>query len=204
MDSKNNILSEKNSTRRLMFVLMVSFWIGEIIGTAVFCGNINDEALLIEKFFYNRFELTFGQAVINSFAGVAGLVVICAVLGMGAFFHFAEFSVPLFYGLGSGILLAEFNYSYGIKGMMLGYLIIVPYIVVSAMIVVVAAREAVSMSNVMLNNLIGRKDFRKINLELYITKYIILLMILFVSALADGAMNYFVLRLWLSVLGISE
>lgn len=207
MNGKKSVLSKSICNERDFILLALSgvFLIGELFGVIIFCksntGIISAQGF-IGNFFFNRLESTFLQTVIDSFSGNFILVILCAVLGSGAFFQPIEIIIPAFKGVGVGILLAEVYYSSGLKGIICSILLIVPYSAVSALIVSVAAREAVYMSNTVAQCIFKGNNYDKIDFDLYLTKYVILLALLAAAALADSLITYLSADIWTGLLEI--
>ena len=191
--------SDKNVI--LILGLMFLFLLGEFIGTVIFrIIKFDRNNNLIEMFFYNRLESTFLQTVINSFSGTFVLIALCIFLGMGAFAQPLEFMIPLFHGIGIGILLSDTYFAYGIKGIICSVFLIVPYSVLSSFIVIIAVREAVRMSNALSRNIINSNEHVKIDLNLYLTKYIILLFLLIILSVLNALVTFLGAELWTGLL----
>ncbi len=208
-----NRIKERNKLNRikpdkiLMYVLMAMFLLGEFVGTVLYCTVANEKLsdidVLSVQFLHSRINCTFFETVINSFSGPFVLVLLCMLIGFGAIFQPAAILVPFFRGLGIGITLAEINSVYMYKGFALSLIMIVPYTVVSAVIIISAARESVLMSSG-----IGRKIFGAdkggtfIDFKLYFIKFLILIAVLAASSLIDSLLTFAFAGLWARVQGM--
>ncbi len=208
-----NRIKERNKLNRikpdkiLMYVLMAMFLLGEFVGTVLYCTveneKLSDIDVLSVQFLHSRINCTFFETVINSFSGPFVLVLLCMLIGFGAIFQPVAILVPFFRGLGIGITLAEINSVYMYKGFALSLIMIVPYTVVSAVIIISSARESVLMSSC-----IGRKIFRAdkgstfIDFKLYFIKFLILIAVLAVSSLFDGLLTFVFAGLWTRIQGM--
>lgn len=201
MNNISKISSGSSSNRVMLNAMLLLFAVGELTGTVLFCtariSGLFELNGFLEKYFYNRLECTFVQAVINSFSGTFILIILCCLLGTGAFFKCIEYSIPLFQGMGTGILLAELNYSYGIKGLLFSLILIIPYHTISALTVAVAAREAAFMSGMISALMLKNSYTDKINFNLYLHKYIILTFIVLSASIIE-CMN---MGLWMKIFG---
>lgn len=202
MDKKiKGIYSEKI----ILYLLVLSFLSGELTGSVLSCiVDIDKINGIVDNFLCNRFYCTFIQTVINSFTSTFIFIILCAVLGMGAFFQLFEAVVPFFYGLGTGMVFTEMNRSYGFKGLLYSAMMIVPYTLISAITVIIASREALIMSNALAENiLINHPVERKFDLNLYLTKFLLLVIITAVASVADGIVTYFFTEFWADLLDIN-
>ncbi len=192
--------------RTLTYILMTMFCTGELAGTVLYLafqsGRLEAAGNILEKFFYNRMGCTFIQTVVNSFSGTFILMLCCMILGFGAVFQPIEISVPFFHGLGIGIVLAEMNGSYGFTGFWTSAIMIFPYSVVSAVIVIISAKESVMMSSAVCKNVFGGKSRTEIDVRLYAEKFLILLSAAALCSLIDGLTTYLFAGLWTRLLGI--
>ncbi len=202
-----NKLNRIKPDKILMYVLMAMFLLGEFVGTVLYCTVANEKLsdidVLSVQFLHSRINCTFFETVINSFSGPFVLVLLCMLIGFGAIFQPAAILVPFFRGLGIGITLAEINSVYMYKGFALSLIMIVPYTVVSAVIIISAARESVLMSSG-----IGRKIFSAdkggtfIDFKLYFIKFLILIAVLAASSLIDSLLTFAFAGLWARVQGM--
>ena len=189
------------SEKIMLYLLILLFFAGEIAGTAV-CCIVNTNGI-VNDFICNRLYCTFIQTVINSFSTTFILIILCAVLGMGAFFQLFEAGVPFFYGLGAGMLLAEMNCSYGFKGMLCSLVMIVPYTTIYAIIVIISSREALMMSNALMENILMEcSTKRKFDFNLYLTKFLLLIIIAAIVSIVDSVITYFFMGFWIDLLDI--
>lgn len=189
---------------RLSFVLlMVLFCVGELAGAlseCVFHGN-NVLQKSAELFFRNRTGCTFIETLVNSFSGPFLLVLVCLLLGLGVASMPAELFVPFFHGLGIGAMLADINAVYGIKGTLLSAVFVLPFAVMSAFVVMAAARESFSMSCLLLKIMLGSDKSDRECVKLYLTKFLVLFAVLAVLSFADSLVTYFFAGLWSGFLG---
>lgn len=197
---------ENFSGKKLTYLLMVCFCAGELTGAAAYCscGSEGFGALekIAELFFRNRLGCTFIQTVINSFSGAFLLMLICLILGFGAVFQPAEAAVPFFHGMGIGVVLAEMNVTYGFRGLLVSALMILPYAVASAVMVIAAAREAVLMSCCVGRRVFGGITNEDADVRLYLTKFLALFGVTAAFSAADSVITYFFAGLWTRFLGV--
>lgn len=185
-------------------LLMLLFCMGELVGAVSSCVPVGNDILRrsAELFFRNRAGCTFIETLVNSFSGSFLLVLACLVLGFGSVSMPAELLVPFFHGLGIGVMLADMNAGYGLKGTLVSAVFILPFAVLSAIVVLIAARESFSMSFLSARRLLGLDKSDAGTVKLYLTKFLVLFAVLGVLSLADSLVTYFFAGLWSGFLGI--
>lgn len=196
--------SSRASGRLPVVLLMLLFCLGELTGAVSSCVDTENDILRrsAELFFRNRAGCTFIETLVNSFSGPFLLMLACLLLGFGAVSMPAELLVPFFHGLGTGVMLADMNAAYGFKGTLVSTVFILPFAVLSAFIVLIAARESFSMSFLSAKRLLGLDKSDAGTVKLYLTKFLVLFAALGVLSLADSLVTYFFAGLWSDFLGI--
>lgn len=199
-----NVMRRSADGRLPAVLFMVLFCIGEFVGAVSVCISPDNDLLrrTAELFFRNRAGCTFIETLVNSFSGPFLLILACLLLGFGAVSMPAELLVPLFHGLGIGVMLADMNADYGLKGMLVSLVVILPFAVISAFIVIIAARESFSMSYLSARRLLGSDKSDSGAIKLYLTKFLVLFAALGALSLADSFVTYFLAGLWSGFLGI--
>lgn len=185
-------------------LLMTLFCAGELVGTVSSCITSENDILrrAAELFFRNRAGCTFIETLVNSFSGPFLLTLACLLLGFGAVSMPAELLIPFFHGLGTGVMLADMNSAYGIKGTLVSAVFILPFSVLSSLTVLVAARESFSMSYLSARRLLGLDKSDAETVKIYLTKFLVLFAALGILSLADSLVTYFFAGLWTGFLGI--
>ena len=196
--------SSKAVGRLPVVVLMLMFCVGELVGAVSSCVSCGNDMLhrSAELFFRNRSGCTFIETLVNSFSGPFLLVLACLLLGFGAVSMPAELLVPFFHGLGIGVMLADMNAAYGLKGTLVSAVFILPFAVLSAFVVLIAARESFSMSFLSARRLLGLDKSDAGAVKLYLAKFLVLFAALGVLSLADSLVTYFFAGIWSGFLGI--
>lgn len=187
--------------------LMVLFLIGVLVGTILYC-NLESESLdrlskLSGSFIDSRLGQTFIQTFVNSFSGTFMLLLACFILGFGAVFQPLEILIPVFRGLGIGVSLSGMYSQFGVGGFCTSLVLIIPNGIISAMVLIIAVREAIRMSNSIGNAIFSRKTvYEPVDYKLYFTKFVILSAILTISSLTDSLLTFLFADLWTGLLGI--
>ncbi len=194
---KSAVKSERNQDKSIsIFALMGILLAGVLAGTLMYC-NIDEQhyqniAAITGGLLENRMNYSFTEMLVNSFAGSFLLIVLCFILGTGPVFQPVELLIPVYRGLGLGILLADMYCSFGSYGIIISVLLILPNAVVSAFILLIAVRESIRMSN-SVRKVVFKSDssYSKIDFSLYFTKFIVIITILSLSSLADSVVTVF-------------
>lgn len=185
-------------------LLMILFCMGELAGAVSSCVGLGNDILRksAELFFRNRAGCTFIETLVNSFSGPFLLMLACLLLGFGAVSMPAELLVPFFHGLGIGVMLADMNAVYGLRGTLISAVFILPFAAVSALAVIIAARESFSMSLLAAKRLLGLDKSDESAVKLYLARFLVLFAVLAVLSLTDSLVTYFFAGLWSGFLGI--
>ena len=185
-------------------LLMILFCIGELVGAVSSCVPLGNDILRksAELFFRNRVGCTFIETLVNSFSGPFLLMLACLLLGFGAVSMPAELLVPFFHGLGIGVMLADMNAVYGLRGTLISAVFILPFAAFSALAVIIAARESFSMSMLSAKRLLGLDKSDESAVKLYFARFLVLFAVLAALSLTDSLVTYFFAGLWSGFLGI--
>ncbi len=189
-----------NNKNRLTGIIFLYFF-GVLSGVILYCVPPGGYALQFEtaaeNYVSGRLNREFAEILVNSFCEPFVMLIVCFVLGMSAIAHPAEYLVPVFHGFGTGITLAGIYDMYGIKGIGLASLMIIPGTVFSAFAVMIAVREALNMSSDICSASFGRNGTgTKIDFKLYFTKYVILCAMVVTAAFAESILIFIFADLW--------
>lgn len=91
--------------------------------------------------------------------------------------------------------------SFGLAGVGMSAVLIIPGAVLSAFALIIAARESLELSGKIFSSVFGRTSSGEaIDFRLYITKFVILVIILMVSSLADSLATFIFAGFWTGLL----
>lgn len=188
MADKNNV---RNKNRLSGIVLL--YFMGVIIGAVLYCfppeGQAERFGKFAESFISGRFDRKFAEILVNSFCEPFVMLLICFLLGLSAISHPAEYLVPVFHAMGTGITFAGIYDLYGADGIVMSAVMLIPGTVISAFAVIIAVREALNMSTDVYSASFGRMSAAaRINFRLYFTKYVILCAMIVVAALTESVL----------------
>ena len=200
----NHIIQKKRSDGRLT-LLTALYFAGVFLGVILY-GTLDGERLgvlndITGSFVYGRLNHTFWETLVNSFSGAFLVLTACFWLGFSAAAQPVELLVPVFRGLGAGVSLSGMYGSFGLAGVGMSAVLIIPGAVLSAFALIIAAREALEMSGKIFSSVFGRTaSGEAIDFRLYVTKFVILFIILTVSSLADSLATFIFAGFWTRLL----
>lgn len=196
-------MADKNSVRnknRLSGIVLLYF-VGIVAGAILYCfppdGQAERLETFAESFISGRFDRRFAEILVNSFSEPFAMLLICFLLGLSAVAHPAEYLVPVFHALGTGITFAGIYDLYGVEGVVMSAAMLIPGTVISAFAVIIAVREALNMSSDVYSASFGKiSAAAKINFRLYFTKFVILCAMVVFSAFVESILIYLFADLW--------
>lgn len=203
MTDKHMIPKKKTDGR--LTLLTGLYFAGVFLGVILY-SMLEGEALsalndVTGSFVNGRLNHTFWETLVNSFSGAFLLLLLCFWLGFSAAAQPVELLVPAFRGLGAGVSLSGMYGSFGLKGVGMSAVLIIPGAVLSAFAVIIAAREALELSGSIFSSALGRKTGGEtIDFRLYFTKFVILCAILAVSSLTDSLATFLFAGFWTKLL----
>ncbi len=199
MTDKHTAMKKKTDGRLTMLTGL--YFAGVFLGTVLY-STLEGEALsalndITGSFVNSRLNRTFWETLVNSFSGGFILLLACFWLGFSSAAQPIELLVPAFRGLGAGVSLSGMYGSFGIKGLGMSAVLIIPGAVLSAFAVIIAAREALELSGRVFMSAFGRgMGGEPIDFRLYFTKFVILCAILTASSLADSLATFLFAGFW--------
>lgn len=193
-------IAPKRKTDGRLTLLTGLYFAGVFLGVILY-GTLDGESLdalndITGSFVNGRLNHTFWETLANSFSGAFILLVLCFWLGFSAAAQPVELLVPAFRGLGAGVSLSGMYASFGLAGVGLSAVLIVPGAVLSAFALIIAAREALELSGNIFSAVFGGAGGEVLDFRLYITKFVILCAILAVSAAADSLATFLFAGFW--------
>ncbi len=199
-----HIVPKKKNDRRLTLLTglyFVGVFLGVILYSALDGENLAALNDITGSFIYGRLNHTFWETLVSSFSGAFILLLLCFWLGFSAAAQPAELLVPAFRGMGAGVSLSGMYGSFGLAGVGMSAVLIIPGAVLSAFAIIIAAREALDLSGNIFASAFGLgARGESIDFRLYFTKFVILCAILAVSSLADSLATFLFAGFWTKLL----
>lgn len=190
----------KKADRRLA-VLAALYFAGVLAG--VFLDGAADTSALdgvTEYFLDGRLNRTFWETLKKSFSESFLPLLLCFWLGFSAAGQPFEPLIPALRGVAAGLSLAGLYEGYGLAGIGMSAVLIVPGAALSAFALIIAAREALELSGRMFSLAFGGVAAGTVDLRLYLTKFALLCGIIAVSALLDSLLTLLSARFWVKLL----
>ncbi len=185
-----------NKSRLTGIVLL--YFMGVLTGAVMYCIPQNEHfSVIAEKFMASRLDKEFAEILINAFCEPFVMLLVCFLLGLSAIAQPIEYLVPVFHAFGTGVTLAGIYDMYGVKGIAMSAVMIIPGTVISAFAVMIAARESLNMSTDVYSVSIGKNPVAaKIDFRLYFTKFVILCAMVVIASFAESILIFFFADLW--------
>lgn len=197
---KRSFIKKDKGERVVPFkVLMFLLLIGVLGGTLIFCRLDENGYQAIEKItgglVENRLNYTFLESLVNSFAGTFILIFLCFIFGYSPLSEPLEYTILVFRGLGLGIVLADMYCSFSVYGIGFSVLLIIPNAVFTALLLLVAVREAVRMSHTVKQRVFCPVENEgSLNFSLYRERFVVLLLGLATASLIDSLLTILITR----------
>lgn len=184
-----------NPKNRTFFIFMISaLAVGIIIGsfTAVSAEFLKDLPLANQYISPVFSGNTLLEIFRNTFLSVSGILAVIFCTGFFAAGQPLSFATLIYRGFGIGFSTAFTYMTFGKSGIYITLLFIVPKILATSVIIMLAVRESLKLSNI-----IYRYIFRETVQEnmgkyirLYCVKFIVLILLALITASADCGINY--------------
>lgn len=180
----------------LVKLLFIIFVIGFVFGCILI--GVNKQEVLpnldesMQKFIHIRKESSFLVNFTNSLTSTVFFILILFVLGLLPFGQPFAFFVPLFHGLGLGLLISYLYFSQGVKGFLFYLFSVVPYEVCFVLILILGAKFSIRFSNENFKKLVvtNYKKESKLFFKLYVMQFLILLVFQTIASFLDSLLNY--------------
>lgn len=187
---------------KLIVILFLLFFCGVLYGSLAAATApreiVGQVAGITGGFADKRAEQSLLTTFVNSFGTNIVLLIIIYLLGFSAISQPIELFLPIFYGLGVGISMGVIYKIQLFQGIVYSAVLIVPHTVVALFAIILATREAFLMSNLFLGSAIPKLygDISLETIKLYTLKFLVLSVIVLVSALADCMLTFLFARLF--------
>lgn len=184
-----------DSRKRAFIGLLVVFFIGMMYGALLLkedTGSFLESISTIEKnYLEDRFSQSVIKTLIASFIS-SFLFLLCSFLsGFSALGQVGAIFSLFLKGLGLGSCMGYLYLGYGLSGIGFSALFLLPAGAISVFALVLSAREAMRLSNLLFLSLVkGRECVLPSVLKLYFCKHGILLAMIVVSAFLDAVITF--------------
>lgn len=176
---------------RLLIILFGILVFGILIGSLTYRNFTSEEtsslSFLAQGFMDDRISQTPSQILSNSFVSATLLLGIAFISGFCAIAQPFQLMIPLIKGLGLGASVAQIYAIKGGSGLIIVLLLIVPYSAITCFAYLIAVKESISysVSYFKLAFFVGHNDGMRVETKNYCIKYLVLEIIIAISALID-------------------
>lgn len=181
----------KNHNRTSVAVMLLLILAGIVIGTAVYM-KYPDSACYFHGFIKSSSKRSivtvFREAFDNTFILISALM----FLGFGAVSQPLELSALVYRGVMLGVSLSYTYSVYALKGIFISFLMILPHALMTSVILVLAVRESLRMSNYV-TALVFKENsdiIERPKVKMYLLKFLILVLFLLAASLIDCVITY--------------
>lgn len=193
----NKYLTEDVRRTKVLMLLFSIAACGILLGTFVF-SRAEDKSIFLSDVLSNGFiKRSEAQSVIDVFNRTVSwtslIVLILFFSGLSSITQPLEIAVLFYRGVAIGSAVSYTYTGYGKDGFPIVLLMILPYALMSTVIIVFAVREALRSSNVYLMYLSGHApdEACRPSLKLYLTRFAVLFLFVFLSSVIDCVITYF-------------
>lgn len=176
----------------LMVVMLLGVLIGSYLSVTIGEKSVRTLSFITQGYLKSRTEQTLPQTLLASLFSSGILVVITFTTGFSAIGQPLTVFIPFFRGLGLGFSMTHLYWSTGLKGLLICLVLILPSALISTFAIVIAARESLKLSNFFLRYALGNSSDNDSTgiIRLYLSKFMILLVICCIGALIDSVINF--------------
>lgn len=184
-----------NIAEILFLFVLFSFVIGYIIGVIISANTegalFNISKNMLQQSITNKSTFGFIKYSIKSFLSFLPYILCAYFAGTSAFGCVIIPIICVTRGVFNGILISYIYSAYNLAGVGYAAFILAPYFVFSAFILVLACRESLSYSEIMLKNTLPKGTSINFfnNYKLYTIRYLIMILLCILAALLDATLT---------------
>ena len=184
------------SKNKGLLVLIGLTLVGVLIGSALIGGMSSETVELLsfmtDGFIKSRVEQSILSTLSSSLFTSALFLMITMLFGFSAISQPLIVFMPLFRGLGIGFSMGYLYSFYGLKGILICLVLILPNALLSSLTLVIGCREAMRLSAMFLKFAMGSPEQEAVRgaIRLYLGKFSILFAIAAVSSVIDAVLTF--------------
>ena len=197
MKNKELKYSDEDIKRtRVIFLLFGAIVIGVILGTLIYCMKDDKSIFLSDRLNHGFIKLSERQSILSVFyraiSGTSLLVILLFLSGFCSISQPAEIFILFYRGTALGISISYIYGVYGAKGILVSAAMILPHALITSVVLVLAAREALRFSNLYMFYLTRQTPDESLRpqLKLYLIRFVVLMAFVLVSSLIDCVITY--------------
>lgn len=196
MINKRTGLTSSESRRTFFIFMTCILTVGIIAGSyaAVSGSSFLKENALANQYISPLFNgNTLFEIIKNTFISITGIIAVIFCTGFFAVGQPVSIIMLTYRGFGIGLSTAYTYMMFGKSGIYLTLIFIVPKILAGSVVIMLALRESLRLSNIIYSYLFRSSPEENMGkyVRLYCLKFLILIFLAFIIAVADGGINYF-------------
>lgn len=188
--------------RRLSLgIFLILMLLGIIVGT-IMVGTLNNvnwlnRLLFTNNFFKNKNELSVVNCFLRSFVPVFAILTLQFFAGMFAFGQAFAVLTVIYRGAAAGISSSLIYLILGVKGSLVILLTVFPYAIVTALLIILGARESIKLSGQIARFSFFQADGIALpDIRLYSLKFGILVVFGLLFSAVDAFISYFLIPIF--------
>lgn len=176
----------------LMWIMLCGVFVGVLSYCNLPKDSLDTLSILERGFVSDRTNCSVFEIIIQSMTTSTLILTGLYLLGFSCIAQPVEVLAIFLRGLGLGTTLAYIYSLNGSKGFLIILLLIVPFATVSSFAMIIGAREAIQMSNILVSYMLsdGNTSGKREVFKLYSVKFLVLEAIIAVSAALDGLSTF--------------
>lgn len=184
-------------SRKLCFIFLTALMTAGILAGSMIA--VSEQNFINGKAVFNQFisPLNNGNTLLeiirNDIISVGGILLLVFCTGFFSVGQPLAALLILYRGIGAGISVALTYMTFGEKGVYITLIFIVPKLLATTVILILGIREAIKLSNIIYSYLFRGTAEDNMNryIKLYCVKFLVLILLVLITAVADGGLNYF-------------
>lgn len=181
--------------RKIFFGILTFFMFAGIAAGTIFVISDPDKCYVTKPIFSQNLIKKSGMSFVglfsNSFFSIELILIFQMLCGFFAVGQPLCVFTLFHRGAAGGISAALIYETYGIKGVLIILIMLLPTLVVNMYILVLGARESIKFSNILGNYAFGSRNEAKADIKLYSIKFIVLTFFALICSAADSLLTYF-------------
>ncbi len=185
-----------NYSKYIMMFISILFIIGFIYGN--FITSYSSESLekyigeIVNNFISSRHNQAIFKTLYYSFFSSGLIILLSYVTGFWGIGHIITLIIPIFKGMGVGLIFSYIYSTYQIKGFLYCIIIILIPNLLYILCIIISCKESIKLSSIIFSNFMPSKKLEINNkiIKTYTIKHIIIILICFISSILDALLNF--------------
>ena len=187
-----------NYSKYIMIFISILFIVGFIYGN--FITSYSSESLdkyigeIVNNFISSRNNQTIFKTLSYSFFSSGSIILLSYLTGFWGIGHIITATIPIFKGMGVGLIFSYIYSTYQLKGFLYCITIILVPNLLYILCIIISCKESIKLSSIIFANFMPSKKLEINNkiVKTYTIKHIIIISICFISSILDSLLNFIV------------